>query len=139
MERIIDPQELELSLGCRRYNSPSSSNSKWEEQRRPLQQMTIFYKDGMRDSNVAGQQARAIIEMAKKEILTTIAEINDGEDQPSFPAVAAEVEERREVRNPGLLMKRSLQRFLEKRKARMASYRSDYAFRQPLQLFSSFS
>ncbi|KAG0484349.1 hypothetical protein HPP92_008428 [Vanilla planifolia] len=134
----MDPKELELSLGCHHYSSPCSSNSKWEEQRRPLQQMAIFYSGGMCVSDVTGHQARAIIDMAKKEIMATSAEISGGDFRLPLPAAAAEVTEQ-QLQNPALCMKRSLQRFLEKRKARMVCYRSSsHGYRQPLQLFSSF-
>ncbi|KAG0466151.1 hypothetical protein HPP92_017731 [Vanilla planifolia] len=137
MDKIINPEDLELSLGCRQYSLPSSSNFKWEEHRRQLPHMAISYNTGVCVSDVTGHQARAVIDMVKKEIMTTSDEIDGGDDGLPFPAAAAEARDRR-VRNPALCMKRSLQRFLEKRKARMASYRSSArGYRQPLQLFST--
>ncbi|WOK91726.1 protein TIFY 5A-like [Canna indica] len=70
--------------------------------------MTIFYNGRVCAFEATEIQARAIISMAKKEMDDMITEKN--RKQESMP----------QILNPtGLSMKRSLQRFLQKRKARI--------------------
>ncbi|CAL9135554.1 unnamed protein product [Musa textilis] len=106
-EMGCDP-ELRLSLG-----------SGVEQQRRQTQQkkMTIFYQGRVCVCDATEMQARAIISMAKREMedtVTTKQQRQSKEEESSSRAVALQ------VLDPGLSMKRSLQRFLQKRKARVS-------------------
>ncbi|KAI0501336.1 hypothetical protein KFK09_016280 [Dendrobium nobile] len=100
------------------------------------QQMTIFYDGRVCVSDVTELQAKAILEMAKKELRMEEKQ-GDGNRQvdintAALPASATQ------LMSPGQSMKRSLQRFLQKRKTRIADNSSPYGFRRPLlQLFSS--
>ncbi|KAK8957974.1 Protein TIFY 5A [Platanthera zijinensis] len=118
---VVEPHELELRLS----STPSSSS----DHRR--QKMTIFYDGRMiSSSDLTGVQARAIIEMAKKE--------GNKVDDFSFPATTEAPAPAAQPIIPGLSMKRSLQRFLQKRKARIVDHSCPYGDRrQPLmQLFT---
>ncbi|XP_020599789.1 protein TIFY 5A-like [Phalaenopsis equestris] len=99
----------------------------------PRQQMTIFYNGRVSISDVTELQARAILEMAKKEL--EMEEKRGGGEAGEEMRSGALPPVR--VMNPGQSMKRSLQRFLQKRKKRIADS-SPYGVRPPLlQLFSS--
>ncbi|CAL9041288.1 unnamed protein product [Musa banksii] len=121
-EMGCDP-ELRLSLG-----------SGVEQQRRQTQQkkMTIFYQGRVCVCDATEMQARAIISMAKKEMEDTVTtkqqRQSTEEEESSSRAVAPQVVD------PGLSMKRSLQRFLQKRKARVSDA-SPYSRQQKLLLF----
>ncbi|KAH0458300.1 hypothetical protein IEQ34_013615 [Dendrobium chrysotoxum] len=123
------PQELQLRL-C--------SNSD-DHQRR---QMTIFYNGRVCVSDVTELQGKAILEMAKKELRLDEKQGGGNRQEEintaALPAVTEAPAPATQLMSPGQSMKRSLQRFLQKRKARIADSSSPYGFRQPLlQLFSS--
>ncbi|KAJ8458913.1 hypothetical protein OPV22_031839 [Ensete ventricosum] len=108
-EMGCDP-ELRLSLG-----------SGVEQQRRKTQQkkMTMFYQGRVCVCDATEIQARAIISMAKREMEDTVTkkqqrQSTEEEEESSSRAVAPQ------VFDPGLSMKRSLQLFLQKRKARLS-------------------
>ncbi|XP_020679245.1 protein TIFY 5A-like [Dendrobium catenatum] len=123
MEGSNSFMQLQLSL-C--------SNS--DDHRR--QQMTIFYDGRVCVSDVTELQAKAILEMAKKEL--RLDEKQGGGNRQEEINTAALPAPATQLMSPGQSMKRSLQRFLQKRKTRIAESSSPYGFRQPLlQLFSS--
>ncbi|PKA66038.1 Protein TIFY 5A [Apostasia shenzhenica] len=142
----MEPKELDLRLGSGRYSSSASSSSSYSDRNPPIcisrsgssdehrrQPITIFYNGRICASDVSDLQARSIIEMAKIEVdhgkrREELGKWEEGSSPPAEP----------QLMNPGLSMKRSLQRFLQKRKARIADHASPYSCsRQPLQLFSS--
>lgn len=105
--------------------------------------MTIFYNGRVCVSDVTELQAKVILEMAKKQSLLDEEQGGNGAKESNFVTSAAVAEAAApavpatQLMNSGQSMKRSLQRFLQKRKARIADS-SPYGFRQPLlQLFSS--
>ncbi|KAJ4811363.1 Protein TIFY 5 [Rhynchospora pubera] len=96
--------------------------------------ITIFFDGQMCTNNVTEIQARAIISMAKREMVKggnrEKEQTNDMypqqflperrnnssfQEQPQFPSNSSQ------ILNPGLSMKHSLQRFLQKRKTRLTS------------------
>nr|ASU87518.1 jasmonate ZIM-domain protein [Dendrobium catenatum] len=107
------------------------------------QQMTIFYDGRVCVSDVTELQAKAILEMAKKELrLDEKQGSGNRQEEINTAASPAAVTEgpapATQLMSPGQSMKRSLQRFLQKRKTRIAESSSPYGCRQPLlQLFSS--
>lgn len=105
---FMPPYELELRLNSA---SPSSDHRR--------QKMTIFYDDRVIASDLTASQARAIIDLAKE-----VGELQEGfRGEDSFPVAAAAATQ---LMNPGQSMKRSLQRFLQKRKARIADLPCPY-------------
>ncbi|KAI0497560.1 hypothetical protein KFK09_020791 [Dendrobium nobile] len=136
-EVAVDP--LELKLGSLGYNlSPSfpgadvtdsgHADSAKQLLEEPSRQITICYNGRISVCNVTNFQARAIMDMAKNEMEKN-KYCKQEEDEVAIARETLELQ-------PGLSMKRSLQRFLQKRKARlMADSSFPYAHRKPLQLF----
>ncbi|ONK65155.1 uncharacterized protein A4U43_C07F34260 [Asparagus officinalis] len=143
MDRVHDP-ELELRLGSSHHSSSADSNSSmsstvtdWlrndpqyhhhqhQQQQHFLQrqQITFFYNGNICVGDVTEIQARAIICMAKKETAEGTTEKNkeipsSSQFRPAVsPTPATDLGP--PLMSPGLSMKRSLQRFLQKRKTRM--------------------
>ncbi|URE37654.1 tify domain [Musa troglodytarum] len=125
--RIRLVSSLKAGSGC--FVSPVDSfffsgcvEFRVEQQRRQTQQkkMTIFYQGRVCVCDATEMQARAIISMAKREMEDTVTtkqqrqSKEEEEEESSSRAVALQ------VLDPGLSMKRSLQRFLQKRKARVS-------------------
>ncbi|XP_074576266.1 protein TIFY 5A-like [Curcuma longa] len=74
----------------------------------PQKQMTIFYKGRVSVCSATEMQAKAILSMAKREMEEEEKKVMMKQE------IAPQV-----MLNAGLSMKRSLQRFLQKRKARI--------------------
>ncbi|KAI0527107.1 hypothetical protein KFK09_002705 [Dendrobium nobile] len=144
----VEPEELELSLGRRRCSDPPPPCSTGSDPRNlpssdeRVGQITIFYDGQVSVCTITDFQAKAIMEMAKNEMNRSMGANKNGkqeeEKESSLPGGATTVES--QLLNPGLSMKRSLQRFLQKRKTRMADLSCPYGkIQKPLQLFSSSS
>ncbi|CAL9123014.1 unnamed protein product [Musa textilis] len=144
VEMGCDP-ELRLSLctgedGHRNYRSDSSRLSRVDSPRRNQQQMTIFYDGRVCVCTATEMQAKAIISMAKREMDDMVAEKKQQQQQQSAESSTSSLPRPPSPRavpqmlNPGLSMKRSLQRFLQKRKARINDV-SPYGQKQKLLLF----
>ncbi|RWW21506.1 hypothetical protein GW17_00014337, partial [Ensete ventricosum] len=113
---------------------------------RNQQQMTIFYDGRVCVCNATEMQAKAIISMAKREMDDdTMTEKKQKQQQQQQPQQSVESSTSSlprppspravpQMLNPGLSMKRSLQRFLQKRKARINDV-SPYSQKQKLLLF----
>ncbi|PKU71559.1 protein TIFY 5A [Dendrobium catenatum] len=148
----VEPDELELRLGLRRCSDPPPPYSTGFDRRNGFVdlpssderggQITIFYDGQVSVCTITDLQAKAIMEMAKNEMNRSMGANKNGkqeeEKESSLPGEATTVES--QLLNPGLSMKRSLQRFLQKRKTRMADLSCPYGkIQKPLQLFSSSS
>ncbi|XP_038987904.1 protein TIFY 5A-like [Phoenix dactylifera] len=152
----FDP-ELRLSLGSSSQDwssaessrtDGSSANSEQNQQRhqqQQQQQITIFYNGQLCVSDVTEFQARAIISMAKQEMDDRMNKHHHQHQQHQFqqkhhnkstppqpPASSSQAMP--EVLNQGLSMKKSLQRFLQKRKTRINAL-SPYNNKHGLLLF----
>ncbi|KAL1560452.1 protein TIFY 5A-like [Salvia divinorum] len=91
--RLVTPSMMDL-------NDESSSNT---------QQLTIFYDGKMSSCDATELQARAIISLASRKTEEKPSKNSPAMNSPVYSAAT------------GLSMKRSLQRFLEKRKSRAQS------------------
>ncbi|XP_010907301.1 protein TIFY 5A [Elaeis guineensis] len=149
-----DP-ELRLSLGSSSSQDCSAAESSridgWSansEQKQQQQKITIFYNGQICVCDVTEFQAKAIICMAQKEMNDKMNKNHHNQQQQQFqqkhnkksnppqpPASSSEAMP--QLLNQGLSMKRSLQRFLQKRKTRINAA-SPYNNRHEL-LFSSTS
>ncbi|XP_010907302.1 protein TIFY 5A [Elaeis guineensis] len=143
--------ELRLSLGSSSQDCSAAESSRidgWSanlEQKQQQQKITIFYNGQICVCDGTEFQARAIISMAKKEMDDRMNKNYHIQQQHQFeqkhnklnppqpPASSSKAMP--QLLNQGLSMKRSLQRFLQKRKARMNAA-SPYNNRHEL-LFSS--
>ncbi|XP_072951364.1 protein TIFY 5A-like [Typha angustifolia] len=141
-----DPElSLRLGLGgggcggedCSSSASCSAKSIKVEGSRlAPEKQITIFYNGQICVCDVTEIQARAIISMAKREVEDKENENNKHDfQQLQFPYKLQHRGLNPELLNQQLSMKRSLQRFLQKRKTRIAAV-SPYNHRH--QCLSSF-
>ncbi|KAJ8484455.1 hypothetical protein OPV22_016940 [Ensete ventricosum] len=144
-----DP-ELRLSLctgedGHRNYRSDSFKLGRVDSPPRNQQQMTIFYDGRVCVCNATEMQAKAIISMAKREMDDDTMTEKKKQQQQQQPQQSVESSTSSlprppspravpQMLNPGLSMKRSLQRFLQKRKARINDV-SPYSQKQKLLLF----
>ncbi|CAL9761006.1 unnamed protein product [Musa acuminata subsp. burmannicoides] len=133
-----DP-ELRLSLGGRDDDEGSSSNEQCKSARlsrvesmlrsstqHQQQVTTVFCNGRVYLCDATEIQARAIISMARREMDDTMTKKN--QQQPTAPPPPQAVPQ---ILNPGLSMRRSLQRFLQKRKARISDV-SPYTQRHKL-------
>ncbi|KAJ0989428.1 hypothetical protein J5N97_007784 [Dioscorea zingiberensis] len=128
-----DLPDLDLCLGSGVScvsSEPSSSGACIKGIRRnlDLQQITIFYGGQVCVSDVTDLQAKAIICMAKGSSGVTMdQEKQEQQMEPcssnsrSPPVSPHAVAPQQQLHNPELSMKRSLQRFLQKRKTRIDS------------------
>ncbi|XP_055821960.1 protein TIFY 5A-like [Solanum dulcamara] len=99
---------LELSL-----MPPSPNNFSMEDQElenKQSQQLTIFYNGKFVVSDVTELQAKAIIHLASREMEKKTHKTPPPMSEPSSPLLQPQT---------GLFMKKSLQRFLQKRKNRI--------------------
>ncbi|XP_055821959.1 protein TIFY 5A-like [Solanum dulcamara] len=99
---------LELSL-----MPPSPNNFSMEDQElknKQSQQLTIFYNGKFVVSDITELQAKAIIYLASKEMKEKTNQTSSPISEPSSPLLQPETD---------LFMKKSLQRFLQKRKNRI--------------------
>ncbi|XP_049377803.1 protein TIFY 5A-like [Solanum stenotomum] len=94
---------LELTLSLSSF-SPIREDQEFENKK--SQQLTIFYNGKFVDSDVTQLQAKAIIYLASRGM----EEKTNKMSEPSSPSLQPQT---------GLFMKRSLQRFLQKRKNRI--------------------
>ncbi|CAL9077976.1 unnamed protein product [Musa acuminata var. zebrina] len=91
------------------------------QQQQQQQQITLLYDGRICACDVTEMQARAIIAMAKREMDGHMKKTTQAHRQPiesSLPPSSPRPVERLLI-NPELSMKRSLQRFLHKRKSRL--------------------
>ncbi|XP_074569217.1 protein TIFY 10a-like [Curcuma longa] len=120
------------SMRLRRMESLLRHSTAYQRQQQK-RQMTIFYNGQVCVCDATEMQARAIIAMAEKEMEAMIGkqkQMNKHDQQrqeamvesttalPLPPSPSPETSP--QVLNPGLSMRRSLQRFLEKRKDRIS-------------------
>ncbi|CAL9090093.1 unnamed protein product [Musa textilis] len=97
------------------------SSGEYQQQRRRRQQITLLYDGRICVCDVTEIQARAIIAMAKREMDGHMKKKTQAHRQPiesSLPPSPPPRPVERLLINPELSMKRSLQRFLQKRKSR---------------------
>ncbi|KAF3329806.1 protein TIFY 5A-like protein [Carex littledalei] len=126
----LDP-ELRLSLHTGYTESTSSSekhatdtrdeicNGKASDDKRTV---TIFYDGQMCTSNVTEIQGRAIISMAKREMEKGRSkELKERTNMYPLQFLSQFHSNSSQMLNQGLSMKQSLQRFLQKRRTRIAS------------------
>ncbi|XP_058097574.1 protein TIFY 5A-like [Magnolia sinica] len=92
------------------YTSLDSSQSSNEESVKNSQQLTIFYNGRICICDVTEFQAREIIRLANREMHEKLTAHHTNVLLPS---------QRPQPHAPALSMKRSLQRFLQKRKSRI--------------------
>ncbi|EHA8588580.1 protein TIFY 5A [Cocos nucifera] len=136
-----DP-ELRLSLGSSSRDCSAAESTRidrWlanSEQKQ--QKITIFYDGRISVCDVTEFQARAIISMAKQEMVDRMNknhhhQFQQKHDKESTPpqSLAPPSQAMPQLLNQGLSMKRSLQRFLQKRKTRINAA-SPYNNRQEL-------
>ncbi|CAL9758476.1 unnamed protein product [Musa acuminata subsp. burmannicoides] len=113
-----------------------SSREHQQQQQQQQQQITLLYDGRICACDVTEMQARAIIAMAKREMDGHMKKTTQAHRQPiesSLPPSSPRPVERLLI-NPELSMKRSLQRFLHKRKSRLHAL-SPYGHR-PQHLYS---
>ncbi|RRT52768.1 hypothetical protein B296_00037721 [Ensete ventricosum] len=103
------------TAGCNSSVARSFESSGGYQQRR--QQITLLYDGRICACDVTEIQARAIIAMAKREMDGHMKKTTQAHRQPMESSSPRPVE--RLLINPELSMKRSLQRFLQKRKSRL--------------------
>ncbi|KAF9588840.1 hypothetical protein IFM89_017676 [Coptis chinensis] len=85
------------------------------------QQLTIFYNGRINVLDVTEFQARAIIYHARRETDEKLRSPHDSHSEPASPYLQSQ------LHSPnGVLMKKSLQSFLQKRKNRIKSTNSPY-------------
>ncbi|WOL15325.1 protein TIFY 5A-like [Canna indica] len=145
-----DP-ELRLSLGVadgddngRAIRRPSSARlsrvaSLLKNSEPKKQQMTIFYKGRVCVCDATEFQARAIISMANKEMdgmkmMKNTNQQQESTDSTHCPPPLSSPRPVPQILNPGQSMRRSLQMFLQKRKARIHEA-SPYTQKHKLFLF----
>ncbi|XP_010941162.1 protein TIFY 5A [Elaeis guineensis] len=134
--------ELHLSLGSSTESNRiggssanSEQNNQQQQQQQQQQQITIFYNGRICVCDVTEFQVRAIISMANREMDDRLKkkqlhhqqqhqylQENRNESSPPHQPQAAPPQ----LLNQGLLMKRSLQRFLQKRKTRINAATTPY-------------
>ncbi|WOK99499.1 hypothetical protein Cni_G08211 [Canna indica] len=139
MAGISSEPDLRLRLGS---GADDGGSAKQQQQ-----QITILYNGRICVCRVTEQQARAIISMAKQEMGGVVdddqimggkkKEEQQGQLEQQVAAAVSPPVERQLLVNGQLSMKRSLQRFLQKRKSRSDAISAPYAnHRRPQHLFS---
>ncbi|GAA0185411.1 hypothetical protein LIER_32699 [Lithospermum erythrorhizon] len=97
------------------FNNGNSSSTTMQQEEERQKQMTIFYKGQIAVADVTELQAREIILVANREMEERLSSMNYS---CSLPPRTPLVHHPHTPSPTGLSMKRSLQRFLQKRKNR---------------------
>ncbi|RZS02674.1 hypothetical protein BHM03_00032753 [Ensete ventricosum] len=116
----VTPAVLRFLLPCRRFEKDCGDRTRWGSVAIPSSgsrwAAATTRKAAARTSSASLRGSAAIISMARREMDDMMTKKNQ-QQQPTAPPPPEAVPQ---ILNPGLSMKRSLQRFLQKRKARIS-------------------
>ncbi|KAI3408597.1 uncharacterized protein J3R85_020206 [Psidium guajava] len=118
LELRLQPYSVPDFLGSSASASASSSSGSAECSSEEQRKLTIFYDGKVCASAVTELQAREIILLANRETEERSGKTPTG-SAPSTPSLRSQPLQAQVCNSPGLSMKRSLQKFLQKRKHRI--------------------